>query len=152
RVEHAKGILAADTVDATAAASGPGAAIVASGTVIVTGELRSGPGRLACDQLSGTIDAHGDVTDGTATGHVRFDGGGAAGEAARMTFSSLSSGGSATLFSEGAARARLANGRTRIAADTIVSDLKGVHLVAQGRVESTLLPDPSGKSAGGTPP
>src|SRR5262249_45836207 len=55
RVEHAKGILAADTVDATAAASGPGAAIVASGTVIVTGELRSGPGRLACDQLSGTI-------------------------------------------------------------------------------------------------
>jgi lipopolysaccharide transport protein LptA len=152
RVEHARGILAADRVEATAVADGPGAAILAAGTVIVTGVLREGPGRLACDSLSGVIGEHGEVRDGVATGHVRFDGEGAAGEAARMTFSSLAASGTATLFADGESRARLANGRTRVAADTIVSDLKGIHLIAQGRVESTLLSDPSAKASGVTPP
>ncbi len=152
RVEHARGILAADRIEATAVAPGPGAAILATGAVIVTGALREGPGRFACDSLSGTIGEHGEVRDGVATGHVRFDGDGAAGEAARMNFSSLAASGTATLFAGDQARARLANGRTRIAADTIVSDLKGNHLVAQGRVESTLLSDPSAKASGVTPP
>jgi lipopolysaccharide export system protein LptA len=151
RVEQTRGMLTADRVDVRAADAGI-YRLDASGSVVVSGALRDGNGRLACDALSGELHAHGEVENGTATGNVRFDGNGTAGEAARMEFSSLDATGKATLHAEEERRARLANGRTRIAADTIVSDLRGIHLTADGHVESTLLPAQGGPSAVPTPP
>ena len=48
-------------------------------------------------------------------------------------------------------RAHLSSGRTRIVADTIVSDLRGVKLEASGRVESTMLPASANQPARTSP-
>jgi lipopolysaccharide export system protein LptA len=95
--------------------------------------------------------ANGSVHDGVATGNVRFDGDGTAGEAAEARFTSLDAAGTVTLTSADGRRARLGSGRTRIVADTIVSDPRGVKLHADGRVESTLLPTAGASAQGGSP-
>ena len=73
RVDHARGTLAGDAIHAAAKAGGAGFALDASGNVVATGELRDGPGRLFCDALTATIDAHGNLHDGRATGRPRFN-------------------------------------------------------------------------------
>jgi lipopolysaccharide transport protein LptA len=102
-------------------------------------------GQLTCASLHARIDAQGDIRDGVATGNVAFTSEDSSGEAAEATFTALEGTGSATLKSSPDRRARLASARTRIVADTITSDLKGVKLLAEGKVESTLLPATSGK-------
>jgi lipopolysaccharide export system protein LptA len=142
RVEQTQGSLVADQVEVRQEPSG-GRSVAATGAVVVNGTLKRGPGRLAADALRGTLGPNGDVKDGTATGNVRFSGEGTSGEAAEAKFTALGPEGSVVLLSGPGQRARAANGRTRVAADTISSDLKGRRFEARGRVESTLLPDPS---------
>ena len=146
RVEQTQGSLSADRAEVRSRPGGA-RAVAATGSVVVTGALKRGPGQLNCDALSGTLTAAGDVKDGVATGNVRFSGEGTTGEAAEARFSALGPEGSIVLQSGPAKRARAANGRTRVAADTITSDLKGRRFEARGRVESTLLPDPTRKAA-----
>ena len=145
-VEQTQGSLTADRAEVRSRPDGA-RAVTATGAVVVTGALKRGPGQLSCDALSGTLTAKGDVQDGIATGNVRFSGEGTTGEAAEARFTALGPEGSIVLHSGPAQRARAANGRTRIAADTITSDLKGRRVEARGRVESTLLPDPTRRAA-----
>jgi lipopolysaccharide export system protein LptA len=146
RVEQTQGAVAADRIEVHSGTGG-NRAVAASGAVVVTGTLKRGPGYLLCDALSGTLSPKGDVHDGTAKGNVRFSGEGTTGEAAEAQFTMLGPEGSIVLLSGPSQRARAANGRTRVVADTITSDLKGRRTEAKGRVESTLLPDPSRKQA-----
>jgi lipopolysaccharide export system protein LptA len=140
RIEHPRGTIAADRIEARAEDSAETFAVDASVQVVASGPTQKGNGRLSCDALHATIDAKGTVRDGLATGLVRFDGEDTAGEAAEARFTSLDPSGTVTLVSSKSRRARLASGKIRIMADTIVSDLRGAKLVADGRVESTLLP------------
>ena len=146
RIEQTGGSVTADRV-AIDFVPGGQRKLAASGAVAVNGTMKKGPGHLTCDALAGTLSAAGDVEDGTATGNVRFSGDGTSGEAAEARFTALGPEGSITLQSGPTQRARAANGRTRVAADTIASDLKGRRFEAKGRVESTLLPDPARKTA-----
>ena len=148
RVEHARGTIAADTIEAKAAPASGGFDVVASTRVEASATTLKGPGRLSCDALHATIGADGTARDGTASGNVRFDGEGTAGEAAEARFASDVAGGTVTLRASENRRARLASGRTRVVADTIVGDLRGVKLTAEGRVESTMLPASGSQPAG----
>ncbi len=145
RVQQVRSTIAADRIDATAIGASGGVGIEAVAQVVVSGPTPEGAGELSCDALRATVDAHGELRDGIATGHVRFDRGETFGEAAEARFTSLEPGGTVTLLASEERRARLASGRIRVVADTIVSDLHGVKLLAEGRVESTML------AAGKTP-
>ncbi len=151
RIQHPRGTIAADRIEARALDTPETFAVDASGQVVASGPTQKGNGRLSCDALHATIDAKGTVRDGLATGVVRFDGPEAAGEAAEARFTSLDAQGTVTLVGSGNRRARLASGKTRISADTIVSDLRGAKLLADGRVESTLLPGSGSQPAGTSP-
>jgi lipopolysaccharide export system protein LptA len=142
RVEQTQGAVSAERIEVHNRPDGS-RAVAATGAVVVSGTLKRGPGQLSCDALSGTLSPQGDVHDGTAKGNVRFSGEGTSGEAAEARFTALGPEGSIVLVSGPTQRARAANGRTRVAADAITSDLKGRRSEARGRVESTLLPDPS---------
>src|SRR5262249_32157507 len=72
------------------------------------------------------------------------------GEAAEASFAA-SGPGSVTLRASKDRRARLGSGRTRIVAETIVSDLRGTKVLAEGRVESTMLPAPATQTVAGSP-
>jgi lipopolysaccharide export system protein LptA len=146
RVEQTQGAVAAERIEVHSGPAGS-RAVSANGAVVVGGTLKRGPGSLTCDALSGTLSPKGDIQDGRAKGNVHFSGEGTTGEAAEAQFTLLGPEGSIVLLSGPSQRARAANGRTRVAADTITSDLKGKRTEARGRVESTLLPDPSRKQA-----
>jgi len=150
-VHHLRGSIAADRIEAKTTDAAGTLTLSASTRVVATGPTTKGVGTLSCDALSGTLDPKGFVRDGVATGSVRFDGDGTAGEAAEARFTSMGAGGSVALASSNDRRARLASGRTRIVADAIVSDVRGVKLRADGRVESTLLPAAGGASGGSSP-
>jgi lipopolysaccharide export system protein LptA len=139
RVRHARGAIAADRIDAKAV-DGGSYAVDASGHVVASGMLQKGPGELSCDVLAATIDGQGVARDGTAKGSVRFDGDGAAGEADRAEFTAQGTSGMVTLRASETRRARLASGRMRVVAETIVSDLRGIRMRADDKVETALLP------------
>jgi lipopolysaccharide export system protein LptA len=151
RVQHARGAIAADTIEAKAIAGSGGFALSASAQVEASAPTAKGMATLSCDALRATIDAEGTARDGVASGNVRFDGQGTAGEAAEAGFTSLVAGGTVTLRASADRRARLASGRTRVVAETIVSDLRGVKLRAEGRVESTMLSASGVQPAGMSP-
>lgn len=140
QIEHTKGQVAADRIDARADTADGGFIVDAAGNASLSGPTQKGMGQLTCTTLHGRLDAKGGIRDGVATGDVAFAGDGTSGEASDASFSSLEASGMVTLHSSPERRARLANARTRIAADTITSDLKGTKMVAQGRVDATLLP------------
>jgi lipopolysaccharide export system protein LptA len=140
KVQHERGALAADRIEAHALEPSGTIAVAASGQVVASGPAQHGNAQLKSETLHASLDAKGVVSDGLATGDVRFEGEGTAGEAAEARVTSLDPSGTVTLRASPEIRARLANGRIRIVADTIVSDVKGAKLVADGRVEATLLP------------
>jgi lipopolysaccharide transport protein LptA len=140
RVQHTRGTIAAERVEAEALDPSGTIALSAAGQVVVTGATQHGTGRVSSETLRASLDAKGVWRDGLATGEVRFEGEGTTGEAAEARVTSLDPRGTVTLTASHDRRARLANGRIRIVADGIVSDVRGEKLVAEGRVESTLLP------------
>ena len=149
-VHHARGEIVADRIDAEADPAG-GFTVDAVGQVLLTGPVGKGVGRLTGAAVRARLDPAGVLTDGVATGNVAFQGEGTSGEAAQATFSTMDPSGTVTLRGAPERRARLANDRTRIVADTVTSDLRGTKLTAEGRVEATLLPAPPGKR-GSNPP
>jgi lipopolysaccharide export system protein LptA len=140
RVQHARGTIAADRIEAESLEPSGTISLSASGQVVASGPTQHGTGLLSCETLHASLDAKGVLHDGLATGDVHFEGEGTAGEAAEARVTSLDARGTVTLIASHDRRARLANGRIRIVADTIVSDVRGEKLVADTRVESTLLP------------
>jgi lipopolysaccharide export system protein LptA len=151
RVHHARGMIAADRIEANTVDPSGTIAIAASVQVIASGPTRHGTGQVSCDALRAMLDAKGVVRDGLATGDVRFEGEGTVGEAAEARVTSLDADGTVTLLASHDRRARLSSGRTRIVAERIVSDVRGVKLVAEGRVESTLLPATGSQPVGASP-
>jgi lipopolysaccharide transport protein LptA len=148
RLTQTRGTLAAQRIDAKAVSPGGPFKVDASDQVAVSGpNPKGGLASLTCDALRAIVEPKGSVHDGVATGHVRFDSTDAAGEAADATFTSLDPDGTVTLRAGPDRRARLGLARTRVVADTIVTDLRGVKLRADGRVESTLLPATSPQPA-----
>jgi lipopolysaccharide export system protein LptA len=140
RIQHARGSIAAGEINAKALEAPGETALDAATEVVVSGTTPKGVGNLSCDGLHATIDAKGIVRDALASGSVRFDGEGAAGEAAEARFTALDAEGSVELLAADGRRARLASGRTRIVADHIATDIRGNKLSADGRVESLMLP------------
>lgn len=151
RIQHVRGSLGAERIEAKAIDSSGEFAIEASGQVVVNGPTPKGVGKLLCEALRATIGAHGDLRDGVATGNVQFDGEETYGEAEEASLTSLDPEGTVTLRASADRRARLAGGKIRIVADTIVSDLHGVNLSAEGRVESTMLAGPETQRVAATP-
>ena len=151
KIKHVRGTMSADTIDAKALDPAGSFAVNAAGQVAASGPTPKGAGRLSCDALSAIVSAKGSVHDGSASGHVRFDGDGTAGEAAEARFTSLDADGMVTLRAASDRRARLAFQRTRVIADTIVSDVRGVRMRAEGHVESTLLPAEGTRAAATSP-
>ena len=113
--------------------------VVARGAVRVEGTAEAAPAELKADSFHGKLDAAGSIHSAEAVGRVRFQARGAAGEAARATFEALTGGGEATLYAGPREPARLARDRTRIAAQKILTDVRGTRLSAEGRVEATLM-------------
>jgi lipopolysaccharide export system protein LptA len=150
-LRHSRGTIAAERIEAKAVDPAGSFVVDAAGEVVASGPTPKGKGELSCDALHAVVDAKGVAHDGLATGNVRFDGDGTAGEAAEASFTSLAADGNVTLKASASRRARLAFARERIIAETIVSDVRGVNLRAEGRVESTLLPAPNAKGAGISP-
>lgn len=138
-VEQGDASIAAPAIDVTKNTAG-GMDLHATEGVLARGIMREGPGQLRCDELQGTLDPKGQLERGKAIGRVRFDSQEATGEAATATFDNSSAKGLVTLDAGVDQRARLVRGDTRVTADRIVSPLDGSHLVADGKVEATLLP------------
>ncbi|HZN55415.1 MAG TPA: LptA/OstA family protein [Candidatus Polarisedimenticolaceae bacterium] len=151
RIEHARGTVAAQTIEARTSQPAGGFQLEAAGHVVASGPTKKGHGQLMCDKLQARLDGDGELRDGLATGNVTFDGEGTSGEADQASVTGLGPDGTVTLRASPSQRARLASGRARIAAETIVSDARGSAMTATGRVESTLLPGPATR-AGGAPP
>jgi lipopolysaccharide transport protein LptA len=118
--------------------------VSAWGTVIATAPTESGRALLTCAELSGEMDPEGALVGGEARGEVRIDSDTAKGEAARATLNPERIGSEITLHSSDEGRARLAQGRSRVAADTIFTAPDGTYLRAEGRVEASLLPTTTG--------
>lgn len=116
------------------------------GTVIATSPTEEDArGVLRCAELSGTVSPEGGLLGGEARGEVRVDSNGSRAEAARATFDPGRVGSEVTLYSSPERRARLSQGRSRVAAETIFTAPDGTYLLAEGRVEASLLPATDGK-------
>lgn len=114
--------------------------MTAWGNVIATAPTESGRAVLNCAELSGVVSSVGMLLGGEARGEVRVDSDSAVAEAARATFDPGRMGREVTLHSSRERRARLGQGRFRVAADTIHTAPTGTYLLAEGRVEASLLP------------
>lgn len=124
--------------------------IRAEGKVKAKGILDRAPSALSAEELVVALDERGRLRQAEAVGKAEFEGSDVAGEAARVTFRPSPEKGEVALFSGPGRRARLSLGRTRVAAERISTDPKGERLLAEGRVEATLLPDSKGKGRGQT--
>ncbi len=141
--------LAARRIEAKRSGAAPPGAwdVVARGSIRATGLWANAPAVVQSDMLDALLDARGGLLRADLEGDVRFEGGGSAGEAAHLTY--VPGGrGRITLTAAPGRRARMARDRTRVAADEISTDPKGVELSAQGRVESSLLPSRFAPAAG----
>ncbi len=124
--------------------------IDASGSVFLRGLFSRGPAWLRAEQLTADFDPRMELRSAIAAGNVSFDAEQTRAEAGRVEYRALSGGdGEVRLQAAGRRKAWLARGRTRIAAEKIVTDIRGDNLLAENKVEATLLPESSGSAAGG---
>lgn len=131
--------LTADSIQVNRGDASAGFRLEAAGSVRSVGKAEGLPAELTTDTLAGALGADGKLRTAEAVGRVRFKARGATGEGARGTFDATRTGREAMLYAGPGAPARLARDRTRVAAQTIATDLRGTQIYAEGRVESTLL-------------
>jgi len=114
----------------------------AIGDVYVRGRFGESPGQLRAGRLQASLDDALLLQEAEAHERVRFEGQETEAEAQRGTFAISAEGvGRIELFGDDLHKARIARGRTRVAARTIRTDVRGAELVAEGLVEATLLPE-----------
>jgi lipopolysaccharide export system protein LptA len=121
----------------------PGWQLSASGGVRVEGPIMGSQAGLSAELLLATTDAAWALREAHASGTIVYEGGETRAQAARAEFryaEQASGGGQIELFAGEQGKARLAHGRTRVAAQWIRTDGDGQRLEAQGQVEATLLP------------
>ncbi len=95
---------------------------------------------MSAERLEAQADPRFTLLAARAEGHVRFEADKTRAEADVGEFAPALDGGTIHLSALEPRKARLARDRTRVAADRIVTDARGSTLVADGRVEATLLP------------
>jgi lipopolysaccharide transport protein LptA len=120
-------------------------------SVSVQGAFGESPGLLRARFVQAGIDAAHLVREARAEGQVTYEARDVRAEAERATWGGTggSSGGRIHLFGDARRKARLAQGPTRVAAESIETDARGERLEALGRVEATLLPDERAANDGG---
>ncbi len=129
----------ASALDATRNPDGRNWSVAARGGVRARGIFQDSSSTLRTEDLLATIDADRGLMRAEAKGAVRFVSQGANAEADHASFVPELGGGVITLDAAPGRRARLAQGRSRVAAETIVTDPRGDRMRATGRVEATLL-------------
>jgi lipopolysaccharide transport protein LptA len=130
---------------------GGGFRVDAAGSVVAETDFAGAAGLLRTDALRALLDPDFAPRSGEASGSVSFEGRETRADAERATFVATGRRGEGQLelFAGGHGKARLSHGRTRIAAATIKTDSAGAELLAETRVEASLLPDPAGPAAAG---
>jgi lipopolysaccharide transport protein LptA len=114
------------------------------------GRFSGGPAWLRAEELQADFDPRMELRSAVATGKVSFEAEQTRAEAGRVEYRAQSGGdGEIQLHAAGRRKAWLAQGRTRIAGERIVTDIRGENLLAENKVEATLLPESSGAAAGG---
>ena len=114
--------------------------VQARGTVYAQGRFGDGPAWMRSESFTALMDEQMQPISAVASGHVRFEAPNTRAEADRAEFEPAGLVGRIRLFAAGNRKARLSLERTRIAAETITTDQRGIDLVAEGRVEATLMP------------
>ena len=114
--------------------------LTAWGGVRATAFLETGPAVLTAFEIRGRSDAQGNLLGGEALGDVRFESGETSLEAYRATFEPKDQGREIILYSSPERRAWISRSRNRVAARRILTDGAGTRLVAEGRVEASMLP------------
>jgi lipopolysaccharide transport protein LptA len=137
--------LSASTIDVARAGDDEGLwKIDAAEGVYVQGRFGGAPGMLRAERVRASLDSTGFLREAEALGRVRFEGEKTRAEAERGTFvAAPGRAGEVELHGDDLRKARLAQARTRIAARTILTDVRGDKLTAEGLVEATLLPQAS---------
>jgi len=107
--------------------------------VLVQGRFGGAQGLLRSDSLDATLDPSLNLVKAEAVGRVTFESRDTRSEAERATFEAGDPEGTIHLFGTDRRNARLAHEQTRVAARSIVTDLRGNRMLAEGRVEATLL-------------
>jgi lipopolysaccharide transport protein LptA len=115
--------------------------VVARGGVYVEGGPDGPGGLLRTDYLRATLDAGRVLRAAEADGGVSYEGTDLRAEAERGSYVAAPEGGQVELWSGDLRKARLAQGRTRVAGRRLSTDVRGTRLEALGAVEATLLPE-----------
>lgn len=140
----------ASRIEVTTRVAGSGWKVAATEGVRARGLFERAPALLLADELHAELGFDGLLVRAEVSGRVRFESSDARAESARATFLPGANGGEITLLADPDRLARLARGRSRIAARKIVTDSRGATLSAEGRVEATLLQGPKGATAPGS--
>jgi lipopolysaccharide transport protein LptA len=142
--------IAADRIEARRPAADPqGWSVEAEAKVFVQGLFDGAPGLLRADRLEARLDPALGLRTAEAHGAVTFEGTLTRAEAGWASFTARPAApAEIRLHAADARTARLSHGRTRIAAQRIVTDARGKRLVAEERVEASLLPGPSAEPGG----
>jgi lipopolysaccharide transport protein LptA len=126
--------------------------VQARGTVFAQGRFGDGPAWMRSESFTAIMDHQMQPISAEAQGRVRFEAPNTRAEADRAEFEPAGLVARIRLFAAGNRKARLSLERTRIAAETITTDQRGIDLVAEGRVEATLMPageeDPNAEVGG----
>jgi len=141
--------LSADTIEAVWDERARLWDVDAAGEVYLRAVVSGVEAWLSAERLDAQADRGFALRRAHVEGHVRFESDRARAEADSAEFEPTLGGGAIRLTAREPRKARLARDRTRIAADQITTDPHGSTLVAEGRVEATLLPS---HDAGKPPP
>jgi lipopolysaccharide export system protein LptA len=113
----------------------------AEGSVRARGMTRDGDALLEALRLDARTDEAGAIERADAIGAVRFRSDRAVAESEKASFRPEEREFPIVLEGPAGARARVASGRTRVAAGVIRTDAQGTRLAARDRVEASLLPE-----------
>jgi lipopolysaccharide transport protein LptA len=143
--------LSAADIDAGWSEQGdPGWKVEARGSVFLRGAYSGGPAWLRAESLEALFDRKFTLRTAVAAGKASFEGEQARAEAHIANYRLLDGGEAEIELLAGERRkARLSSGRTRIAAERIVTDPSGTRLTADGEVEASMLPADEGEAAAG---
>ena len=149
-VGRATDSISASSIEAVrdAAATDPWS-VSAEGTVYAQGRFGGGPAWIRSETLRASLNDSLEFRSATAEGHVRVEAPSTRAEADRAEFDATIGLGEIRLLAVGNRKARMARERTRVAAESIVTDPRGIGLRADGRVEATLMPGEDGLGTAG---
>jgi lipopolysaccharide transport protein LptA len=150
---HGQGLLRRGTQSLSAqqisgqrsAADGAAWEVAARDAVYLRTVVAGDPAWLRTDDLEADFDAQFALTSALAVGQVRFEGPATRAEADRATFLPTRGVGEILLEAVERPKARLARERIRVAGLSIRTDPRGTKLVAEGKVEATMLPGQDGR-------